>query len=670
MKKTLKWILIIGGGLCVVIVAALIIIPMVVDIQDYKPRIEAMVSEHTGRSFTIGGDLKLSLFPWAGISFSDLRLGNPPGFQEKQFVSIASFDVQAKLLPLLTRDIQVKRFVVEGPALVLETSKDGRGNWEGLGSGPAKGTGGAKKPASGGESDSLPLKSLVVGECAVKGGSVLWIDHGKGVRKTLSGVSLTLQDVSLDTPIRVALSARFDGAPLSLEGSVGPVGRDPAAGTISLDLVAKALDQLSVGIKGTIVQPGTAGKFDLSFAIQPFSPRALMKTLGRAFPVNTADPEALDTVSLKGSVKGSPSQVSISGGELTLDRSTLAFSVDAGDFSKPDVRFSLELDSIDLDRYLPPPTDKSAQEKQNSDGGETTPGKKTDYAPMRKPVIEGTILVKSLTARGAKINDVSIKVTGKNGRFDVNPLTLALYDGSVNARAVLDAGKDTPTSSARIDAQGIQVGPLLRDVMKKDFMEGALKAAISVTMTGDEPARIKKTLNGEGELVFQDGALVGIDLAGMVRNAKAAFGLAEKTTEKPRTDFSELRAPFTITNGVVHTPDTSMKSPLLRVSAAGDADLTTEALNLRVEPKVVATIKGQGDDTQRSGFMVPVLVTGTFSAPKFRPDLKGMLTQGLKGGVPAPSDLKKLLPDTGAAGGTEALKEKAKGLLKGLPFSN
>ena len=80
MKKVVKWGLIIGGAVIVLIVAALLIIPLFVDVEQYKPYVEKQVSEATGRPFTMGGDLGLSLFPWAGFSLSDLHLGNAPGF--------------------------------------------------------------------------------------------------------------------------------------------------------------------------------------------------------------------------------------------------------------------------------------------------------------------------------------------------------------------------------------------------------------------------------------------------------------------------------------------------------------------------------------------------------------------------------------------------------------
>ena len=126
MNKAIKWGLIICVGLVVLVVATLLIAPAFIDIKDYKPEIEKLVAEKTGRPFSMGDDLSLSLFPWAGVSFSEAKLGNLAGFAEKEFVSVKSFEVRVKLLPLLSKDIQVKRFILNEPFITLVKNKDGR----------------------------------------------------------------------------------------------------------------------------------------------------------------------------------------------------------------------------------------------------------------------------------------------------------------------------------------------------------------------------------------------------------------------------------------------------------------------------------------------------------------------------------------------------------------
>jgi AsmA protein len=671
MKRLLKWVLILGGGLLLLVVAALLIVPMFVDVQKYKPEIEKRVSEATGRPFSIGGQLELSLFPWAGLAFSDLHLGNPPGFKEKDFVSVKSFEARVKLLPLLSRDVQVKRFILEGPRIVLEKSRTGQGSWEGIGKPsdevPSRPSKKGEKPPETEHQEGLPIKAIAVGEFAITEGAVVWIDQSKGERKEISDVTLRLHDVSLDRPIRFAFSAKLDERPLSLEGNAGPVGKDPGKGTIPLDLVVKALKQLDISLKGKVVDPATRPQFDLALQVSSFSPRKLVAALGQAFPVTTADPEVLNLVGLKAKLKGDPEHVSVSDAVLDLDESKLSFSVKAKDYSKPDVQFDLNLDTIDLDRYLPPPAEEKTTE--NKAKGSAAKQDKIDYTPLRRLVMDGSIRVGKLKAQGAKMQDLYLKVSGKNGRFSLKPLTAKLYGGDLSATGALDVAKDRPKSNIELHLKEIQAGPLLKDILEKDLLEGDVQAEVALSMAGDEAEAIKKTLNGKGDMVFKDGAIVGIDLAGMVRNAKAAFGLAEKKAERPKTDFSELHSSFTITDGIVDTPNTSLFSPLLRVLVAGRANLVNETLDFRVEPKFVATLKGQGDTKERSGVTVPVLVTGTFSSPKFRPDLKGMLTKGLEEGIPKPSELKKLLPGQGAeSGDLKSLEEKGKNLLKGLPF--
>jgi AsmA protein len=208
---------------------------------------------------------------------------------------------------------------------------------------------------------------------------------------------------------------------------------------------------------------------------------------------------------------------------------------------------------------------------------------------------------------------------------------------------------------------------LVKDLTAKDLIEGVGKIDAVIGMAGAGPDTIKRSLNGKGEFLFRDGAIKGIDLAGMVRNVKATFDLA-KAGERPRTDFSEFVIPFTITHGIVTTTQAVLTSPLVRLLAAGKANLVDQTLDFRVEPKFVATLKGQGDTKERKGIAVPVLVRGTFSSPTFQPDLKGLIEKGLREGL-LPTLEKKT---TGGTEGQEtqpapskALRDIWKGLKSG-----
>jgi AsmA protein len=664
MKSVLKWGAIIIGCLAVVIIAAMLLIPMFVDVNKYKPMIESKVTDATGRPFSLGDDLSLSLFPWAGVSFSDLRLGNPAGFAEKEFVTIKSFEVRIKLLPLFNKDIQIKRFVINEPRFILIKNKQGRANWE-QPKQPKQPPGDTptekedKSPPQDTGRFELPISALTVGNLVINNGSAIWDDRTSGIRKEISQINLALHDVSLERPVKLTFSALVDQKPISIEGSVGPIGQGFQANTIPIEFSLKALSQLTMQLKGSIENPLTNPGVNLDIEIAEFSPRKLMADLGREFPVKTSDPKALNSIALKIHVKADAGKVSLSNGTMNLDQSKLIFSATASEFSRPNLKFDLDLDQINLDRYMPPPSDQPAAQK--SSGNAKTSAKKPDYTPLRRMLLDGTVKIGQLTASKARVQDVRLQIKAKDGIIKLDPIKLKMYQGNAAGKAVLNVVKNTPRSDLTLRINDIQVNPLLKDVLEKDFLEGRTNADIKLTMVGDMPEQIKKTLTGKGDLRFNDGAIVGIDLASMARNVQSAFGGGTQGGERPRTDFTELAMPFTIKNGVANTPGSSLKSPFIRIVVAGTADLVKETLDFRVEPKAIASIKGQGDASQRSGLMVPVLVSGTFASPKFRPDLSAAAKQNIEKQILESKEVQNLLENE-----LKPFEKNIKGALKGL----
>jgi AsmA protein len=277
-------------------------------------------------------------------------------------------------------------------------------------------------------------------------------------------------------------------------------------------------------------------------------------------------------------------------------------------------------------------------------------------------VLDGTAKIGRLTVSRAEVQDVLLQVKAKDGIIKLDPLNLKMYQGGATGKAFLNVVKNTPQSDIKLRLNDIQVNPLLKDVLEKDFLEGRTNADIELSMVGDAPEQIKKTLNGKGDLRFNDGAIVGIDLASMARNIKSAFSAAEQGGPRPRTDFTELAIPFTITNGVTQTPGSSLKSPFIRINAIGTTDLVQETLDFRVEPKAIASIKGQGDESVRSGLMVPILISGTFASPKFRPDLSAAAKQKIEKQIFESKEAQKLLEKEEI----KPFEKDAKKVLKGI----
>ncbi|HJX34321.1 MAG TPA: AsmA-like C-terminal region-containing protein, partial [Desulfatiglandales bacterium] len=443
----------------------------------------------------------------------------------------------------------------------------------------------------------------------------------------------------------------------SIEGKMGPLGKEPGKGTMIVDLIVKALDLLSMNLEGSVTDVALLPRYDLKLSIDKFSPRDLIKGMIPDYVLKAKDPEVLKNLSAHMKIKGTPDNIEISDGTIELDQSRVTFSAIARNFEKPDLAFKMQLDKLDADRYLPPAEKKKVEEKS----GKVT---KRDYEPLRKMVLDGAMTISDLTIKGIQVKGMQVKIKGQNGIFNIDPLSLNAYEGSMTAIAGLDFRGDIPVTQAKMEVNDVQARKIISDFMKKDFLEGKTKASINLSMSGDSPELIKKSLDGRGEVRLKEGAIVGIDLAGMVNNIKTAFGMAEAGEGRERTDFTEFIIPFEINDGVVNTQNTSLVSPALRVSAKGNADLVKETLDFRIESTFVKTLKGQGDTEERSGVTVPVLVTGSFKKPKFSPDLSGMVKKAIEKG------LEQLIKGKSETEGEEEKKQSTedavKGLLKGV----
>ncbi|MEJ5360048.1 MAG: AsmA family protein, partial [Desulfobacterales bacterium] len=349
MKRALVWTLAAAAALLVILIAAVWVASRVIDPNDYKPQLEKLVAEQTGRSLRVSGDVRLSLFPWIGLSFAGLSLGNPAGFPDPAFLRVKAFEVRLKVWPLLFRQVEVGRLVIEEPELALVTLTDGRVNWEFGGKGTAPAAPAKATPSE----TALPLRSLTAEEIRIRNGTIRLIDQRAGTEQTIRRLDLSILDVAVDQPLRLALSAEWEGKPVALEGRLGPLGDFSRPAALPLELRLSALGRLNASVRGKIDEPLKAPRAAVSLEIPEFSARGLLSELKLAPPA-TRDPRVLEKVGLKAELQADASSAALSGGQLVLDDTKVSFEARFSEFARPRIEARLNIDAIDLDRYLPP----------------------------------------------------------------------------------------------------------------------------------------------------------------------------------------------------------------------------------------------------------------------------------------------------------------------------
>jgi len=329
-----------------------------------------------------------------------------------------------------------------------------------------------------------------------------------------------------------------------------------------------------------------------------------------------------------------------------LDDSTIQAKASVANFSTPAINFDIVADRLNVDRYMPPSKTGTAggastPSPSGGGGGAAAGGKgddaKIDLSALKTLNANGSVRIGALTVNNIKAQNVQVKLRAAGGRVDVDPIAANLYNGTAAGNARIDANSNAFAFKQQLKA--IEIGPLLRDAANKDLLEGRGSVAIDVTTAGPTVTALKKGLNGTSSFNLRDGAIKGVDVAGTLRKAKALLG-SQKALEEPaaggaKTDFTELSATFVIKNGIAHNEDLQGKSPLLRLSGAGDINIGTDSIDYTLKATIVATSTGQGgkDVSDVHGLTAPVHVTGTFDNLKYRVDVGALAADVAKSAV-------------------------------------
>jgi AsmA protein len=320
-----------------------------------------------------------------------------------------------------------------------------------------------------------------------------------------------------------------------------------------------------------------------------------------------------------------------------LDESNIQAKLAVANWSKPAVNFDVVADRLNVDRYLPPkPAAKppAGGTPAPSGGVATAAEKPIDLTPLKTLNANGSVKIGALQVANIKADNVAVALRAAGGRLDASPITANLYQGTLAGSATINANNDSYALKQQLT--GISIGPLMRDAANKDLLEGRGNLALDVTAAGRTPTALKKGLNGTASVALKDGALKGVDVAALLRQAKAILGskraLEQQAKGAQKTDFTELTGSFVIKNGVAHNEDLQAKSPLLRVTGAGDINIGEGTMNYTAKASLVATSTGQSgkDRADVAGITAPVLITGPFDNLTYSVDLAALATDVAK----------------------------------------
>jgi AsmA protein len=168
-------------------VAAAVLLPLIFDPNDYKQALVEQVKEQTGRDLRIDGDIELSVFPWIGIDVGKVALSNAAGFAEPVFAGTDEISIRVKLLPLLSKRVEMDTITVHGLTLNLARDAAGRNNWDDL---AAAGSGAGATGTTDASGGQMAAAALAIGGLDIRDANLSWDDASQGQRFDISKLSM------------------------------------------------------------------------------------------------------------------------------------------------------------------------------------------------------------------------------------------------------------------------------------------------------------------------------------------------------------------------------------------------------------------------------------------------------------------------------------------------
>jgi AsmA protein len=236
--RILKWV----GILVAVLLVAVISLPFLINVNQFKPKLEQDLSTALNREVKLG-DLKLSLL--AGeVTASDLSIAEDQAFGKPAFISAKSLNVGAEIWPFLfSRKLIVTYLTIDQPEIALLQAPSGDWNFSTLGAKTQRSA--ATAPAPGQAPLDLSVKLVKITNGRVKLSRT--VGHWKPM--VLEQVNIDLREFSAAAAFPFSLSANVvGGGAIQLDGKAGPIDpTDSALTPVNASLKLSRLDLAGSG---------------------------------------------------------------------------------------------------------------------------------------------------------------------------------------------------------------------------------------------------------------------------------------------------------------------------------------------------------------------------------------------------------------------------------------
>lgn len=582
MKKLIVGLVALVAVLVGSAVALGVVAIFVVDPGDYRNEIARELESATGRKVSFGGPLQFSMSLHPALVVNEATFANADWGSRKDMATVRRLAFEVALIPLLNGVLHVRSVSIEGADVLLETSKDGIGNWT-LG----EGGGGSAAGSTGG---------IRVDSVEIVDSTFTYLDGANGRERVFTVSRGTMQADAADAPMTIDIAMSFKEGAGSVSGTVDSLASLLAGSETHVDLAVSA-PNVDLKAKGTLGALSGSVPFDLVASLD-------IASLGLFESLGITDLPMDGALAFSGHLTGVPDKLKIEDLRLALAGTNLSGTLGA-DISgeTPSFTGDLAADAIDLAKW-------TGDDGSGSSGDRLFPEDPLPVAWMQAADADLRLKVASLSAAGFVFEDVTATVTLAHGKLTVEPFSLGVENSTVDGVFSLDGAASPPALALKLSSKGFDMGALLKQSGVTEALTGAADIDVDVSGAGASTAAVMAALDGKASLVMIDGHVdeAGLDL--FLGGARAIIGgLFEKDSGSAK--LSCLAAAWDVKDGLADQTVLLIDTQYSTLTGKGAIDLGKETVDETLTPNA----KGVS-----LSLAVPVRIHGRLVDPTVTPD--------------------------------------------------
>lgn len=716
MNKPFKILAIILAAIALVIGLGIAYLSFVFDPNQFKSQLIELVKNKKHRDLSIDGNIQLNFFPKLGVSLEKIKLSE---FESStQFAALERAQVSLALLPLLQKQIVIDKVSLHGMQLRYQRDAEGKSNIddlikqepttkeaesanvsnkqmrfdiEGIDIAQSSFEIDDQKSELKGRIQNLSLNTGKIGDknkTPVKLSAQFQFDKPKAEAKVEINTQLRfdIEQKSLDLQdLKTQITGKLGSNPMDLQIDTAALYLSPSesksdqiklsaklGGTQELNaqillnkllMQDKTLNIAELNVQAQSKQAGASRQVDLKSSVKMALDTQILQLPQLAIQIKLNDPklaQAEIVVPITGQLSANLKDKSLDTKlDAKFDETKLQTSVQVQNYSNPAISFKVDIDKLNLDRYI-----KNSAEPAKADNSKED---NLNLAALKSLKLDGLIRIGALQVKNLKINQVHLPLKADQGKITMNSIAAQLYEGSLAGNIGFNV--DGNRFQMQQNLSNVQINPILVDFMQKDIVEGRGNLNLNINTQGKRVSQFKDNLNGTIRTQLQDGAVKGINLAKSLRDFKAKIlnktDQQQAANKNEKTDFSAMSASINFVDGIGNSDDLDMKSPFLRVGGKGQVNLRNSSLDYTARATIVNTSTGQdgADLSQLKDLTIPVRISGPFDQLGYQLQFAQIGSEALKNAfkaktAPVVEEKKKELKEKV----NEQLKDKLKGL--------